>query len=98
MSVSTSTGGRTSCNTSSSPTLHLNPINHGNGGITIGTVGIAGTDITNSGCTSGGGTSTSNFNLDLKLDGLPGGSKKLQNLYILPMRYDHTKPALLAIL
>ena len=83
MSVSTSTGGNTSCNVDSSPTLNLNPINYGSGGIQIGTVGIAATNITNGGCGSTGGTSSSGFNLDLKLDGLGdslSGGSKLQNL------------------
>ena len=81
MSVSTSTGGHTSCNTSSSPNLNLNPVNHGStGGITIGTVGIAATDIKNSGCTSGGGSATSG--LDLKLDMPAEMFMGLQNLVV----------------
>ena len=64
------------------PNLNVSPINHGDGGIQIGTVGIAETNIDNSGCTSTGGTSSSS--LDLKLD-LPaeifmGG---LQNLRLM---------------
>ena len=81
MSVSTATGSKCDSNTTSSPTINLHPTNTGSGGITIGTVGIQGSTLTG-GCTAGGSTATSDFGLDFKMDGMPGG-KKMMNLQML---------------